>query len=207
MDKHFDFPNGERKWIDFFDKQVNNSNEPTYSTILPPPNVTGQLHVGHALNATIQDVLVRYYRSQGYNSLWVPGTDHGGIATQMVVEKELLKKGIKKGQLSRQELINEINKWKDVKQVMILDQIKRLGALCNWDCEEYTLNENFSHLVRERFCQLYNDGLIYKGAYIVNWCCRCYTALSDLEVDYIENMGKLYYIKYQIVQCNIYNTN
>jgi valyl-tRNA synthetase len=170
-----------------------------YVIVIPPPNVTGFLHMGHALNNTIQDILIRWKRMEGYNSLWVPGTDHAGIATQNVVEKELLKKGITRKQLGREKFIEEVWKWKEKYGSRIIYQLKRLGASCDWTRTKFTMDETLSEAVKECFIRLYKKGLIYKGKKIINWCPRCETALSDDEVEYKDENSFLYYIKYPLL--------
>jgi valyl-tRNA synthetase len=167
-----------------------------YSIVIPPPNVTGSLHMGHALNITLQDVLIRYHILLGRNCLWLPGTDHAGIATQNVVERLLAKEGISRQDLGREKFVERVWKWKEESGGTILRQLKRLGASCDWERERFTMDEGLSRAVREAFVRLYRKGLIYRGRYIINWCPRCRTALSDLEVSYEETRGTLYYIRY-----------
>jgi len=167
-----------------------------YCIVIPPPNVTGSLHMGHALNVTLQDVLVRYHRMLGDNVLWVPGTDHAGIATQNVVERLLASEGVDRMALGRERFIERVWRWKEESGGTILRQLKRLGAACDWDRERFTMDEGLSRAVREAFVRLFRRGLIYRGRYIINWCPRCRTALSDLEVSYEETRGTLYYIRY-----------
>jgi valyl-tRNA synthetase len=167
-----------------------------YSIVIPPPNVTGSLHMGHALNITLQDVLLRYARMNGLNALWLPGTDHAGIATQNVVERELRKEGISRQELGREAFVERVWKWKEQSGGTILRQLKRLGAACDWERERFTMDEGLSRAVREAFVRLYRKGLVYRGRYIINWCPRCRTALSDLEVSYVEKKGALWYIRY-----------
>ena len=167
-----------------------------FTIVIPPPNVTGSLHMGHALNITLQDVLLRYARMNGRNALWLPGTDHAGIATQNVVERELAKEGISRQELGREAFIERVWKWKEQSGGTILNQLKRLGAACDWERERFTMDEGLSRAVREAFVRLYRKGLVYRGRYIINWCPRCRTALSDLEVSYAEKKGALWYIRY-----------
>lgn len=194
----------EGKWYNFwlerklFHADENDEVRPTYSIVIPPPNVTGSLHMGHALNATLQDILCRWKRMEGYNVLWMPGTDHAGIATQTVVERELAKEGKTRWDLGREEFIKRVWEWKEKYGNYIIEQLKRLGCSCDWDRTRFTMDEGFSRAVREVFVRLYEEGLIYKGKYIVNWCPRCHTALSDLEVEYEEKDGNLWYIKYPL---------
>jgi valyl-tRNA synthetase len=167
-----------------------------FCIVIPPPNVTGILHIGHALNETLQDILVRWKRMQGYNVLWLPGTDHAGIATQNVVERELNKEGISRFQIGKEEFIKKVWEWREKYGNRIIGQVKRLGASCDWSKMRFTMDEGLSRSVKEAFVKLYEEDLIYKGNYIVNWCPHCLTALSDLEVEYKEENGKLYYILY-----------
>src|ERR1035438_9675931 len=172
---------------------------PVFTLLLPPPNVTGRLHMGHMLNQTQMDILVRWHRMRGFITLWLPGTDHAGIATQMMVERQLAKEGKKRRDLGREKFIERVWEWKKLYGGAILDQMKRLGASVDWDREYFTMDENLSHAVREVFVRLYEEGLIYRGKYIVNWCPRCETAISDLEVKHEEVAGKLWEIRYPVV--------
>ncbi len=178
-----------------FSPEINNRGK-NFCIVIPPPNVTGVLHIGHALNEILQDILVRWKRMQGYSVLWLPGTDHAGIATQNVVEKELNKENITRLSLGRKEFVKKIWEWKGKYGDRIVEQIKRLGASCDWSRMRFTMDEGLSCAVKEAFVRLYEEGLIYKGNYIVNWCPHCLTALSDLEVEYKQEDGKLYYILY-----------
>lgn len=175
-----------------------NSDKPPYSIVIPPPNVTGSLHMGHALNNTLQDILARFHRLKNFEVLWLPGTDHAGIATQNVVEKMLAKEGITRYQLGREEFIKRVWQWKEESGGQIINQLKRLGASCDWERERFTLDEGLSKAVRKVFVDLYKEGLIYRSNYIVNWCPRCHTALSDLEVEHEEKESFLYYILYPV---------
>ena len=191
----------ETKWYKFWEengyfKPTDRKDKENFSIVIPPPNVTGALHIGHALNGTLQDIMVRYKRMKGYNVLWVPGTDHAGIATQNMVEKDLASKGIKKEDLGREKFVEKVWEWKEKYGNRIIEQIKRLGLSCDWSRLRFTMDEKLSKAVRKVFVQLYKEGLIYKDKYIINWCPRCHTALSDLEVEYKEETGKLYYIEY-----------
>ena len=172
---------------------------PVFTLLLPPPNVTGRLHMGHMLNQTQMDIIVRWHRMRGFITLWLPGTDHAGIATQMMVERQLAKEGKKRRDLGREGFIERVWEWKREYGGAILDQMKRLGASVDWDREYFTMDENLSRAVREVFVRLYEEGLIYRGKYIVNWCPRCETAISDLEVKHEETAGKLWEIRYPIV--------
>ena len=172
---------------------------PVFTLLLPPPNVTGRLHMGHMLNQTQMDIIVRWHRMRGFITLWLPGTDHAGIATQMMVERELEKEGKKRRELGREKFIERVWEWKKLYGGAILDQMKRLGASVDWDREYFTMDENLSRTVREVFVRLYEEGLIYRGSYIVNWCPWHETAISDLEVKHEEIAGKLWEIRYPVV--------
>ncbi len=169
-----------------------------FSIVIPPPNVTGSLHMGHALNNSLQDVLVRFYRMNGFETLWQPGTDHAGIATQAVVEKRLLEKGLSKNKLGREAFIKEVWKWKRESGDKILNQLKKLGCSCDWSRNRFTMDKDLSEAVIKTFVQLYNQKLIYKDTKLVNWDTKLETAISDLEVDQREIQSNLYYIKYKI---------
>ncbi len=170
-----------------------------FTVVIPPPNVTGQLHMGHALDETLQDILVRYKRMQGFNALWVPGTDHAGIATQIKVEEELRKnEGLTRHDLGREEFLKRVWAWKEQYGSRIINQLKKLGSSCDWDRERFTMDEGCSKAVKEVFINLYNKGLIYKGNRIINWCPNCITALSDAEVEYDEQQGNFWHIRYPV---------
>ncbi len=169
-----------------------------YSIVIPPPNITGILHMGHALNNTIQDILIRYKRMKGFDALWMPGTDHAGIATQNVVERKLSKDGKKRHDLGREKFVGEVWKWQKEYGGTIIRQLKSLGASCDWRRERFTMDEGLSDAVLEVFIRLYKKGLIYRGNYIINWCPRCQTALSDEEAEHRELDGHLYYIRYPV---------
>ncbi len=191
----------EEKWYNFWLEKGyfyadSKSDKPAYCIVIPPPNVTGSLHIGHALDVTLQDIMIRYKRMCGFNTLWLPGTDHAGIATQNVVEKELKKQGLDRHKLGRDAFIKKVWEWKEQYGERIIHQLKRLGASCDWSRERFTLDEGLSRAVKEVFVRLYEEGLIYRGDYIINWCPRCHTALSDLEVEHEEKKDRIYYIKY-----------
>jgi len=172
---------------------------PVFTLLLPPPNVTGRLHMGHMLNQTQMDIIVRWHRMRGFLTLWLPGTDHAGIATQMMVERQLASEGKSRRDMTREAFIERVWEWKRHYGGAILEQMKRLGASVDWDREYFTMDENLSRAVREVFVRLYEEGLIYRGKYIVNWCPRCGTAISDLEVKHEEVQGKLFEIRYPVV--------
>ncbi len=174
------------------------SNKPPYSIVIPPPNVTGSLHMGHALNNTLQDIMIRFHKLNGYETLWMPGTDHAGIATQNVVEKLLASEGASRHDLGREKFIERVWQWKEQSGGTIINQLKRLGCACDWDRERFTMDEGLSKAVRKVFVSLYKEGLIYRSDYIVNWCPRCHTALSDLEVEHEEIDGAFYHIHYPV---------
>ena len=201
LSKSFESHVAEAKWYPYwldhnFFRAEDSSTKPQFSIVIPPPNVTGMLHMGHALNNTLQDVMTRARRMQGYNALWMPGMDHAGIATQNVVEQELAKEGITRHDLGREKFIARVWEWKEKYGGVIINQLKRLGCSCDWSRESFTMDEKRSLAVREVFVRLYNDGLVYQGDYIVNWCPRCHTAISDLEVEYDERNGFLWQIHY-----------
>jgi valyl-tRNA synthetase len=201
LDKSYNPHQVEEKWYRYwmergYFRADEDSGQETYSIVIPPPNVTGLLHIGHALNNTLQDILIRFKRMQGYNVLWMPGTDHAGIATQNVVEKQLFEEGLDRHTLGREKFIERIWKWKEQSGGTIISQLKKLGASCDWSRERFTMDEGLSEAVKEVFIRLYQEGLIYRSHYIINWCPRCQTALSDLEVEHQEMIGKLYHLKY-----------
>ncbi len=186
------------KWVeDELFRADPSSSKPQYSIVIPPPNVTGSLHVGHALDNTLQDILCRTKRMQGYEVLWLPGTDHAGIATQNVVERSLAAKGISRHDLGREEFVSRVWKWKEEYGSTIIGQLKKLGASCDWDRERFTMDEGLSVAVRRIFVDLYKKDLIYRGKYLINWCPRCHTALSDLEVEHEDKEGKFYEVTYR----------
>lgn len=203
MAKVYEPKDVEEKWYSFWEKNgffhadVDESQQ-AFSIVMPPPNVTGALHLGHAIDATIQDILTRYKRMQGFNTLWIPGTDHAGIATQAKVEEQLAKEGMNKHELGREKFLERVWDWKEQYGGRITQQLRRLGASCDWSRERFTMDEGCSKAVREVFVDLYNKGLIYRGNYIVNWCPHCHTTISDIEVEHNDREGHLWHIKYPI---------
>ncbi len=169
---------------------------PTFSMVIPPPNVTGSLHMGHALNNTLQDILCRYHRMRGDVTLWIPGTDHAGIATQNVVERQLAAEGTDRRALGRDKFVGRVWSWKKESGSTITRQLARLGVSCDWERERFTMDEGLSRAVREVFVTLYEEGLVYRDRYLINWCPRCQTALSDLESEHQPVQGNLWYVRY-----------
>jgi valyl-tRNA synthetase len=201
LEKAYEPHEVEKRWYQYWEEQdlfaaEEKSYQKAYSIVIPPPNVTGVLHMGHALNNTLQDVLCRYRRLRGDNVLWMPGTDHAGIATQNVVEKKLAAEGSDRHQLGREKFIEAVWEWRKKYGGEIINQLKRLGASCDWNRERFTMDEGLSQAVRKVFVELYHEGLIYRDDYIINWCHRCHTALADLEVEHEERDGNLYHIRY-----------
>jgi len=193
----------EKKWYQiwlekgFFHTELKKERKP-FCIVIPPPNVTGKLHLGHALNNTLQDILTRYHRMKGENTLWLPGMDHAGIATQVRVEEELAKEGVTRHDLGREKFLKRVWKWKEEYGGAIIKQLKRLGASCDWSKERFTMDEGCSRAVNEVFLRLYEKGLIYRGSYLVNWCPKCATTLSDIEVEHEESEGRLWHIRYPL---------
>ncbi len=189
-----------KMWEDngYFRPSQNKDAKP-FTIVMPPPNVTGQLHMRHAMDATLQDTLIRFKRMQGYNALWVPGVDHAGIATQIKVEEELRKEGLTRYDLGREKFLEKVWDWKHKYGNRIVEQQKKLGASCDWERARFTMDEGCSNAVREVFVSLYEKGLIYKGSRIINWCPNCVTALSDAEVEYVDKPGHLWHIRYPLV--------
>ena len=201
IDKGYEPREVEKRWYSYWEENHlfaadETSDKQSYSIVIPPPNVTGVLHMGHALNNTMQDILCRYRRLRGDNVLWMPGTDHAGIATQNVVEKKLAAEGLDRHQVGRENFIEAVWEWRKEYGSAIINQLKRLGASCDWQRERFTMDEGLSLAVRKVFVQLYEEGLIYRGDYIINWCHRCHTALSDLEVEHEDIDGHLYHFRY-----------
>lgn len=201
FDKGYEPHDVEKRWYAYWENEQlfaaqEQSSQTAYSIVIPPPNVTGVLHMGHALNNTMQDIMCRYRRLRGDNVLWMPGTDHAGIATQNVVEKKLAGEGTDRHQLGRQKFIEAVWQWREKYGSAIINQLKRLGASCDWQRERFTMDEGLSKAVRKVFVQLYDEGLVYRGNRIINWCHRCHTALADLEVEHEDRDGHLYHIRY-----------
>src|SRR4051794_33882259 len=208
LPKAYDPTSIETKWSEYWVNEKlfavetpanSRTDRHVFTLLLPPPNVTGRLHMGHMLNQTEMDIMVRWHRMRGYLTLWLPGTDHAGIATQMMVERQLASEGKKRRDMPREQFIERVWQWKQQYGGAITDQMKRLGASVDWDRAFFTMDEQLSRAVREAFVRLYEEGLIYRGKYIVNWCPRCVTAVSDLEVVHEETHGKLFQIKYPVV--------
>jgi valyl-tRNA synthetase len=199
----------ESKWYQFWEQngyftpKINWSQKP-FTIVIPPPNVTGSLHMGHALNNTIQDVIIRYMRMQQIPTLWLPGTDHAGIATQNKVEQQLAAAGLTRYDLGREKFIERVWQWKEKYGSTIINQLKRLGCSCDWTRERFTMDEGYSRAVKEVFARLYKEGLIYRGLRLINWCPRCQTALSDIEVEHLEVEGSLWYIRYPLINSSDY---
>ncbi|MDN5292869.1 MAG: valyl-tRNA synthetase [Eubacteriales bacterium] len=193
----------ETKWYrfweekGFFHAEVERDKEP-FCIVMPPPNVTGALHMGHAMDNTLQDILIRWRRMQGYNTLWVPGTDHAGIATQAKVEEKLAEEGLSKYDLGREKFLERVWEWKEHYHARIASQLRRLGSSCDWQRERFTMDPGCSKAVQEVFVELYRRGLIYRGDYIINWCPKCSTTISDIEVEHEEKEGHFYYLKYPL---------
>ena len=203
LPKIYNFQEVESHWYDFWESRGYfradaASDNPAFVIVMPPPNVTGSLHMGHMLNNTVHDVIVRRKRMQGFNTLWLPGTDHAGIATQNVVERQLREEGLSRHDLGREKFVERVWEWKREYGNLMTKQIRRIGASCDWSRERFTLDEGLSRAVREVFVRLYEEGLIYRGKRLINWCPRCHTALSDLEVQHDAVEGKLYQIRYPI---------
>ena len=199
----------EKKWYKHWEESkyfraTMDEGKENYSIMIPPPNVTGILHMGHILNNSIQDTLIRYKRMSGFNTLWMPGMDHAGIATQNKVEKKLAEEGLTKEDLGREKFIEETWRWKEKHGGIITSQLRKLGASLDWDRERFTMDEGLSQAVRDIFVRLYNDGLIYQGEYMVNWCPRCGTALADDEVEFEDQVGGFWHVRYQIKDSDDY---
>lgn len=203
--KVYDPASVEKKWYKYWEEhryfhaEVEADKKP-FSIVIPPPNITGQLHMGHALDNTLQDILIRWHRMMGDNTLWMPGYDHAGLATQIKVEEVLKKEeGKTRYDLGREEFIKRVWEWKDKYGDRIIEQLKSLGVSCDWERKRFTMDEGCSQAVREVFVSLYEKGLIYQGSRITNWCVNCNTALSDIEVEHEDDAGNLWYVRYPVV--------
>ncbi len=192
-------------WLDenFFHAEVDANKEP-YTIVIPPPNITGQLHMGHALDDTLQDILIRYKRMQGYSALWLPGTDHASIATEAKIVEAMKKEGLTKEELGREKFLERAWAWKEQYGGRIISQLKKLGASCDWERERFTLDEGCSNAVREVFVRLYQKELIYRGERIINWCPHCLTSISDAEVVYNESEGSFWHLRYPVKDSSEY---
>lgn len=209
MNKSYSPNEIEEKWYKIWEEKGyfhadENSEKPSYTIVIPPPNVTGVLHMGHVLNNTIQDTLIRWKRMSGYNALWMPGTDHAGIATQNKVERKLDESGIKREDLGREKFVEEVWKWKEEHGGIITKQLRKLGASLDWERERFTMDDKLVEAVKDIFVKLYNDDLVYRGEYMINWCSRCGTALADDEVDHEDKTGAIWQIKYPIKDSDEY---
>ncbi|MFQ5589151.1 MAG: class I tRNA ligase family protein, partial [Nitrospiria bacterium] len=203
LEKVYDPRHVEEKWMRRWEKERlfhadEQLDRPAFSIVIPPPNVTGSLHLGHALNSTLQDILARWRRMSGDNVLWLPGTDHAGIATQNVVERQLAGEGKDRHDLGRDAFIDRVWRWREESGGTILNQLKRLGASCDWERERFTMDDGLSRSVREVFVRLYKEGLIYRDQRLINLCPHCRTALSDIEVEHEDVEGVMYYIQYPL---------
>ena len=179
------------KWLDkkYFHAKINKDKKP-FTIVMPPPNITGQLHMGHALDNTLQDILIRFKRMQGYEALWLPGTDHASIATEAKVVEAIKEEGLTKEELGREKFLERVWDWKKQYGGRIVEQLKKMGSSCDWDRERFTMDEGCNKAVKEVFVKLYDKGLIYRGKRIINWCPKCLTSISDAEVEYEEQIGR-----------------
>ena len=198
----------EGKWYQFWQKNdyfhaAATSEKQPYAIVIPPPNITGSLHIGHALDNTLQDCLIRWRRMQGYNTLWMPGTDHAGIVTELIMERKLAEEGTSRIELGREKFTERMWQWKTESAGYIVSQLQQLGCSCDWARERFTLDEGLSKAVRTAFVKLYNQGLIYRDTYMVNWCPECNTAISNLEVEPIEVDGNFYHIRYPVKDSDV----
>lgn len=205
LPKAYEFREVESRWYSYWEQNgcfhaTVDPSKPPFSIVIPPPNVTGQLHMGHALNNTLQDILSRYKRLKGFDVLWMPGTDHAGIATQNVVERQLAQDGLSRHELGREAFLQKVWEWREKYGGIIINQLKRLGASCDWERERFTMDEGLSHAVRKVFVTLYEEGLLYRGKRMINWCPRCMTALANIEVEGEELDSHLYHIRYPLIE-------
>lgn len=186
----------------YFHAEIDPKKKP-YTIVIPPPNITGQLHMGHALDNTLQDILIRYKRMQGYSALWLPGTDHASIATEAKIVNAMKEEGLTKDDVGREGFLERAWEWKKVYGGRIVQQLKKLGSSCDWDRERFTLDEGCSKAVREVFVQLYDEGLIYRGNRMVNWCPHCNTSISDAEVEYEEKESNFWHLLYTVKETRV----
>lgn len=208
LPKSYDPQQIEGKWYQFWEKKrffhaESTSKKPSYAIVIPPPNITGSLHIGHALDNTLQDCLIRWRRMQGYNALWMPGTDHAGIVTELIMERKLVEEGTSRETLGRDGFIERMWQWKAESAGYIVSQLQQLGCSCDWERERFTLDEGLSKAVKTAFVKLYNQGLIYQDKYMVNWCPQCNTAVSNLEVEPIDVDGNFYHIRYPVTNNDV----
>ncbi|MEK6255566.1 MAG: class I tRNA ligase family protein, partial [Gemmatimonadales bacterium] len=192
-----------QRWIEGNAFHVDAADAPApYVIAIPPPNVTAALHMGHGLNNTIQDVLIRFERMRGRDAMWIPGTDHAGIATQNVVERDLAKNDLTRHDLGRERFVDRVWEWVDKYGSTIIEQLRTIGCSCDWERTRFTLDEGLSRAVREVFVRLYEKGLVYRGNYIINWCPRCLTALSNEEAEHQDSRGRLYHLRYPLADAD-----
>ncbi len=208
LPKIYDPQEIEGKWYQFWQSNgffhaEATSDKPSYAIVIPPPNITGSLHIGHALDNTLQDCLIRWRRMQGYNALWMPGTDHAGIVTELIMERKLAEEGTSRNEIGREKFIERMWQWKEDSAGYIVSQLQQLGCSCDWVRERFTLDDGLSEAVRTAFVKLYNQGLIYRDTYMVNWCPKCNTAVSNLEVEPIEIDGNFYHIQYPVIDSDV----
>ena len=191
------------KWLDkkYFHAKINKDKKP-FTIVMPPPNITGQLHMGHALDNTLQDILIRFKRMQGYEALWLPGTDHASIATEAKVVEAIKEEGLTKEELGREKFLERVWDWKKQYGGRIVEQLKKMGSSCDWDRERFTMDEGCNKAVKEVFVKLYDKGLIYRGKRIINWCPKCLTSISDAEVEYEEQAGQASFQPYVYNGCH-----
>ncbi|HAG04982.1 MAG TPA: valine--tRNA ligase, partial [Lachnospiraceae bacterium] len=192
-----------KNWLDkkYFHAEVDKSKKP-FTIVIPPPNITGQLHMGHALDNTMQDILIRWKRMQGYNALWVPGTDHASISTEVKIVKKMAEEGLTKEDIGREKFLERAWEWKKEYGGTILNQLMKLGSSCDWDRERFTMDEGLNNAVLTVFEKLYKKGYIYRGEKLINWCPKCRTTISDAEVDHVDKEGSFWHIKYPIKGTN-----
>ena len=200
MDKNYDHKDIQKRWNQIWEEGgcFKTDGIPTFTMAMPPPNVTGNLHLGHALNNTLQDIIIRFKRMSGEKVKWIPGLDHGGIATESVITKQLAKEKTNKFKIGRNDFISRTDSFISERKKDIINQLKEIGCSCDWDCLQYTMDDGYTSLVKQTFKELYEANLIYRGNYLINWCSKCSTPISDMEVNFHENEGKMYYLNYQL---------